>query len=173
MTVPVLELGPMTVPILALGRCPNWAEHIYVSPHFGTILVLALGLFSAQCQHWAKLSPFWHCQNEDPVLELGAPFENWLPSPNTTSNTKLSCDGGATTRMNSPSSGTGTLQHPSAGTGTVPGCARPYVSLYVMDLFLCMTLTTQYWFGEMTVPVLALGQCQNEAQHIYQVHQYL
>ena len=63
------------------------------------------------------------CQNGDPVLALGAPFENSVPNSNPTSNTKRLCDGGAAMGTNSPSPGTGTLQRTSAGTGTVPGWA--------------------------------------------------
>ena len=81
--------------------------------------VLALGKFIP------VLAPCW---NGDPVLALGAPFKNWVPTPNTIPNPQWPYHGGATTGTNLPSAGTGTLQYPSAGTGTVSGWAPTYIT---------------------------------------------
>ena len=97
---------------------------IYLSPRFGTDPVPALGLLFHPVLAPGKFVPVLAlCQHGDPVLALGALFQNWVPNLKTKPNPKLPCHSGATIRKNWPTAGSWTLQHPSARTGTVPGWA--------------------------------------------------
>ena len=55
---------------------------VNVSPHFGIVTVLALGLLFCPVLALGECIPVLApCQNGDPVLALGAPFKNWVSNP--------------------------------------------------------------------------------------------
>ena len=74
---PSSNTGQKSVPVPARGQCQYGGHHIHVSPHFGTVPVLALGLFCAQSWHWMNLSPMWH------RASMGTQCWHWTPHSRT------------------------------------------------------------------------------------------